>query len=67
MDRISADMHTMRYYRKLPFIVCDFLVYLVRETAQQFTLKDEPVYAFFANDLRFGPTGPEDLRAAPIR
>jgi hypothetical protein len=67
MYRISADLRAMRYYRKLPFIICEFLAYLVREIAQQFTLKDELVYAFFANDLCFGPTGPENLHAAPNR
>jgi hypothetical protein len=46
MDRVSADLHAMRYYRKLPFIVCDFLVYPVRETSQRFTLEDELVYVF---------------------
>jgi hypothetical protein len=46
MDRISADQHAMWYYQKLPFIICQFLAYLVHKIAQQFTLKHELVYAF---------------------
>jgi hypothetical protein len=59
MDRVSADLYAMQYYRKLPFIVCDFLAYPVYA-------KRQTRYTSFVNDLRFGPTSLEKLRVARI-
>jgi hypothetical protein len=63
MDRVSADVHAMQYYRKLPFMVCDFIAYNVYA-------KRRSRLHLFVNDLRFGPTSPENrpenLRAARV-